>query len=247
MPKEFLFVVGCPRSGTDVLTRVLSAHPAVTLGIERFNTRISKHLLHPQDFEPERFFDFKPGDTWYGPSHFRSYYDRMRPKFGEARFVGDKFPGINRHYDHLAERFPGARFIFIARNIFDIALSFEERRKRAQGHWPASAGAEEAVTRWNEAITTTLQAQKHLPILVVNYEDLFVRTESARPIADFLDLDAEPFEMALTQARKVSDRSTPPTARLETQHIEYICKFAKFHAYRRLLGIPLPGEQKAAA
>ena len=91
MKKQFLFVCGCPRSGTTALMSFLCKHPDIALGIERFQMRARRHELRPSDFEPTRFFDVRPGNTWYTSlEQFPWHYDAMRPKYAPAKYVGDK-------------------------------------------------------------------------------------------------------------------------------------------------------------
>jgi Sulfotransferase family len=237
MKKRFLFVAGCPRSGTSVLTRVLVAHPDIALGMERYNLRIAKRLLRPEDFDARRFFDIQPGDTWYKSfERLKLHYDKMRPKYEEAKYVGDKYPGAYEHYVSLVEHFPDVRFIFIVRNIFDVALSFEGRRARGD-NWPADGGTEYAVARWNAAIGYTNRWRERAAILVIAYEDLFVRQGSAAPIADFLGIAPEPLEAALDRERRSKARDTGPLARLSPEQADYVCRYANFGGFRQLLGV----------
>jgi hypothetical protein len=239
MKKHFLFVAGCPRSGTSVLARVLAAHPDIALGIERYNLRIAKHQLQPSDFERKRFFNVQPGDTWYTSLADRPHYKSLRAKYDAVRYVGDKYPGAYEHYTYLQERFPEARFIFIIRNILDVALSFEQRLAEAED-WPADRDATNAVTRWNESISHTLRWRDRCRILTVCYEDLFVRNGSIQAIASFLGVTAQPLEEALGGARAVPRRDTGRAARLPPEKAEYICKHADFAGFRLLLGMTQP-------
>jgi Sulfotransferase family len=237
MQKRFLFVVGCPRSGTQVLNRVITSHPQIALGTERFNKRLDRRELLPSDFEPERFFDIQRRDTWYRSfDDLKEYYDRIRVKYDDATYLGDKYPGAYQRYGHLVRNFGDIRFIFILRNIYDVAVSFETRRALGV-HWPADGGAEHAVTRWNEAIGMTLAWRERTRILTLSYEDLFIRGGSAAPIAEFLELDGAPFAAALDRARNSRKRDTNPASRLPPDQAEYICRHANFGGYRRLLGV----------
>lgn len=240
MKKRFLFVTGCPRSGTSVLARVLSGHPAIALGMERFNNRIVRRTLQPSDFEGGRFFDVQPGDTWYRSlDQLQAYYEKAKIKYDSATYWGDKFPGAYEHYVHLAQNFDDVLFLFILRNIFDVALSFEGRRARGV-HWPAGGGVEYAVARWNASIGYTMRWRERARILVVSYEDLFVRAGSAATMADFLDITPEPLDRALTRERASAARDTGPSARLSAEQADYVCRYANFGGFRQLLGVMPP-------
>lgn len=237
MEKRFLFVTGCPRSGTQVLNRVISAHPDIALGNERFNKRLDRRELYPRDFTRDRFFDIQRRDTWYRSlDEFSTYYDRLKFKYDNAVYVGDKYPGAFQRYGHLVGNFGDIRFIFILRNIYDVAMSFEARRARGV-HWPADGGAEYAVARWNEAIGMTLVWKERARILTVSYEDLFVRGASAEPIAEFLQVDAEPLTTALNRERASPIRDTGSSARLTPEQADHICRYANFGGYRLLLEV----------
>ena len=36
MPEQYLFVTGCPRSGTTALVELLASHYAIVIGMERY-------------------------------------------------------------------------------------------------------------------------------------------------------------------------------------------------------------------
>src|SRR5262245_48114736 len=106
MTKKFLFVCGCPRSGTSVVCRMLASHPDVALGLERFNLRIARQELTPDDFTKERFFDVQKGDTWYADlAQFARHYDQQHSKYDTAQYVGDKFPRLYEHFGYITSRF----------------------------------------------------------------------------------------------------------------------------------------------
>jgi Sulfotransferase family len=79
---KYCFVFGCPRSGTTAVVRLLQAHPRVVIGMERHKFLLSRRRdrakFGPALFEPERFFDFRPGDTNVNPDlgHFTGHYTK---------------------------------------------------------------------------------------------------------------------------------------------------------------------------
>lgn len=118
MNKKFLFVFGCPRSGTSYVQALLAQHPAICLGLERFNMRMSRRELLPADFAEERLFRMEAGDTWYRDvAHFPWQHSLMKSHFAGAEYVGDKVPLGYEVFDHLVTNFPDVRFICLVRNV----------------------------------------------------------------------------------------------------------------------------------
>lgn len=141
------FVVGCPRSGTTLLRRLLNAHPrlcvpkAETHWIPKFYSRgdgldeenkatpafVDVLLAYPRfsKFQADRqtllsFFDGRPCMDYAG------FVSRLFDWYGEQRgktLVGDKTPGYARHIPLLHKLFPGARFIHLIRDGRDTVLS----------------------------------------------------------------------------------------------------------------------------
>jgi len=96
---RYCFVVGCQRSGTTVLARLLHSHISVVIGMERYKYLLNRSRAGGDDegygpplFEPDRFFDFRPTDTNIRPPKYDKHYKMARRKFDEQwlRVVGDK-------------------------------------------------------------------------------------------------------------------------------------------------------------
>lgn len=143
----FVFVVGCPRSGTTLLRRILNAHPQLavpkveTHWIPKFfrkgqgltdDGRVTPELLdHLLDYhrfprmgiernELEALLDVDPAQT------YAQFTARLFDLFGDKRgkaLVGDKTPGYVRHMSLLHELFPQAKFIHLIRDGRDVCLS----------------------------------------------------------------------------------------------------------------------------
>src|SRR3954447_8348170 len=104
--RRYLFVIGCPRSGTTALWQLLVKHPNIVLGVERYGTRFfGPDFLDPTLFEFERFFRIEPGDTFYPDLSVTSDYESMRRRFGRAKYVGDKIPYLYRFLPQLEAAF----------------------------------------------------------------------------------------------------------------------------------------------
>ncbi len=162
MPDQHLFVVGCERSGTSLLTRLLQSHAAIAIGMERYKylVREMRHtgdvtLLGPEHFEQERFFDFRPTDTNQIPPKFARHYETSLTRYTKGHLVysGDKLlPPDAAVLCAIAERFPRSRFVFIHRDPYRVAVSFQARADDPDDEgWSDSNGLELGCRHWNES------------------------------------------------------------------------------------------------
>lgn len=142
----YLFVVGCPRSGTTLLRRMLDAHPELAItpethwvpewlekrqGVDRNglvtpelvqellgSDRVSK--LKVDDDEVRELF--RDGE----PVSYARLVERIYELFGRRRgkpLVGDKTPGYTKAIPTLHGLFPWARFVHLIRDGRDVCLS----------------------------------------------------------------------------------------------------------------------------
>ena len=150
----YLFIVGCPRSGTTLLQRMVDAHPLIAVTHEQhwipryFNERIGLTPeglvtpdLIPSLFEQRRFAisqlemdreeieSLVPPDA---PVLFSEFVTSLFDLYGERkgkRLVGDKTPGYVKELLTLHSLWPRARFIHIIRDGRDVCLSVMNWKK----------------------------------------------------------------------------------------------------------------------
>ena len=160
----FVFIVGCQRSGTTVLQRVVNAHPRVAvvnqsgwipdffqagtgLTAEGFVTPLLvRRLMKQKQFRKglrkvglgrEHLKELLAGDE---PVSYAAYVSRLFDLFGGVQgkdLVGDKTPRYVRCIPALHALWPEARFVHIIRDGRDVGLSTISKRKRT----PAQEGA----------------------------------------------------------------------------------------------------------
>ena len=211
----YLFSTGCERSGTTVLTRLLQSHPSVAIGMERYKyllrdvrtKRVARRMC-PSHFEPGRFFDFRPTDTNIIPPSFATYYEQTARRYRspELRYVGDKvLPPNPKVFRLIADRFPGARYVFIYRDPLEVASSFEVRAQDPDDIWPAEHGFEFGIERWIKAFAAADRLIADVgaePVFVVRYGDLFGGGHDvAAALFGFLDLELTPSVRAFLDVR----------------------------------------------
>ncbi len=169
----YVFIVGCPRSGTTLLQRMVDAHPDIAIVFEThwiprwFEKRRG---LTPEGYvtpklvgrmlEDRRFKNLKVGrddlERLIPPSKpvpYASFVTGIFDLHGEAagkRLVGDKTPAYVRSVPTLHDLWPGTRFVHIIRDGRDVLLSLK--------NWSKTGSAAGRFASWKEdpAATTGL-------------------------------------------------------------------------------------------
>lgn len=151
MTNPYLFMVGCPRSGTTLLQRMADAHPlmAVTHESKWFDKRwiidwhderkgqtpegfatpelISIMVNHPRfsrlKCSQEELIDLLGNGP---PVSYASYLSRIFDRYAQSigkSLVGNKTPLYVRRLDTLHKLWPNVRFIHLIRDGRDVCLS----------------------------------------------------------------------------------------------------------------------------
>jgi hypothetical protein len=200
----YCFALGCDRSGTTALIRLLTAHDAIVMGMERYKyilTDADSSEFGPALFETDRFLDFREGDTNITPSveRFRKHYAIAEERLvtGDVRWIGDKVMARPRIAQMIHERFPSPRYIFIYRDLLRVASSFVVRARNPKDtKWPESVSHETALDRWNQAFDVAdllIQDAGADNIFCVRYERLFDgELNTCDALFGFLELDVTP-------------------------------------------------------
>jgi hypothetical protein len=166
----FLFVVGCPRSGTTLLQRLLDAHPQLavideTRWIDRWFAErkgvtpegFATRALVSNLFELPRFVQLgirreeletlvDGGRSVPYPSFVSGIFDLYGASQGKA-LVGDKTPRYLRSIPLLHEFFPTAKFVHLIRDGRSTCLSVL--------NWQKAAKLARTFPTWNEEPVAT--------------------------------------------------------------------------------------------
>lgn len=142
----YLFIVGCPRSGTTLLRRLINAHPGVAITREthwlpafyrKRNGLTPEGLvtpeLIPKLLEDSDFAKLRVGRKQLEklikssePTSYASFVTAVFNLYGQAQgkaLVGDKTPGYVRNLGVLHNLWPRARFVHLIRDGRDTCLS----------------------------------------------------------------------------------------------------------------------------
>ena len=142
----FVFIVGCPRSGTTLLQRMLDHHPMLAIandthlipaGLKGEHIEADPPLtaemvarvrnyrrLHRLGSAPETIDACAAAHSTYG-EFIRGLFADFAQRKGKP-VAGEKTPDYVRHIPLLAKLFPTAKFIHIIRDGRDVALSVRD-------------------------------------------------------------------------------------------------------------------------
>jgi hypothetical protein len=236
---RYLFIMGCPRSGTTASWRLLTSHRAIVLGVERYARRSERpEFLEPSLFERERFFQLMPGDAAYkDPAAVTPNLADLMARYDAATYRGDKIPTLYKSLPRLLATFGSSlRVLMIFRNIFDVADSYRRRADNPEDvewWWRTDS----AVLQWNEAIEASHAHSADPRILLVQYEQLFQAGRGVKALFSFLDLELTDGVVAAYR-RLLKQSATLDAGRsrsLTHDEINYIRQHADFPGYRDVL------------
>ena len=245
---DFLFVCGTPRSGTTAMARALNCHPHILLGIERFKHRYSRGELDDAGFRglfsKDRFFDFCAGDTNVSSdTAFDKKTGLATEKYDHAIYIGDKSPRLYRRLRFLRRTFLACRVVFMLRDPFHVARSWQIRADNPGDRWGELNGYQAAIDEWNAGIahvTASIEMFRD-DLMIVPYEELFLRRPEATIAAVFELLHLDPgagglddwhpgMVSFLTESRAVASS----TREVPDEVNDYVRRNADFAAYEEL-------------
>ena len=225
-----IFVVGCPRSGTTLLTLMLHAHSRIAVPPEtRFLMRVYRRRAHFGDLtevanrrELARFIVRQRGGTKFRQlgldrrrvrrriirgaptigSAIGTVYRSYADRFGKARW-GDKRPTYFRDIDAIRVLFPDAQFVHLIRDGRDCVASLKR-----MPWW--KHGSIAAIAMWVHAIDCGRRAARRLPpdaFYSLHYERLVTdpRTELTA-LCGFL---GEDFEEQMLESHRMAPQTLP--------------------------------------
>lgn len=177
---KVFFVVGAARSGTTLLTRLLSAHPRIHLHHERRVLElagVAGALLRTggRGVEPNPAPNVLAGDLARGRPYAESVLRAGTP--GETAWFGDKYPPYAGQIPTLAAVWPQARFIHIVRDGRGVVASWLHTWPRDHA-WRRSARVptvDRIATSWAHSVDTADTAGARLGperYLAFRYDDL---------------------------------------------------------------------------
>jgi hypothetical protein len=234
----YVFIGGCPRSGTTLLQRILNAHPQLAITPETqwipqyFKKRIgltAEGLVTPELMvhlaNQPRFTALKidPHELahWIGAGEPLSYarlvtgifdlYGRAQGK----RLVGDKTPGYVRKFRILHPLWPQAKFVHLIRDGRDTCLSaLQWTRKAARLASLFPTWSTDPVTTaalwWEWHVRVGREAKEELgPRLYYELRYEALVTQPASEVARLCAFLGVPYDAAMLRFHEGRTRNTP--------------------------------------
>ena len=224
-----IFLVGCPRSGTTLVRRMLDAHPQVAIAPETFFVyKFWRHRRHYGDLRADanlnRLLDdllaFRgvadvalDGEALREKARrsdrrYRTLFALFLRQFAEERgaaVAGEKTPNHVFYLRLLQRGFPAARFVHVLRDARAVANSWRGLPWSSGRLWRDAA-------RWREHVAAARRSRTGGVLCTVRFERL-VRTpeRELRRLCAFLGLDFVP-----AMLRFHEDAGAAPTGPVNT-------------------------------
>lgn len=213
LQKQYVFVIGAPRSGTTWLQTLVGAHPDVanTVELTLFHRYLGPWVdaweEEKKSIESEKWFLGQPM-IWSEEEfeqfmlHFlRNSYDKVLEKNPAATHILDKHPGYTFRVDLIKKLLPNARFIHLIRDGRNVASSLVQIREKLGENY-GTAQFDQAALQWTQFVQEAQKATKYgADYLEVRYDQLTSNTsETLQNIFSFCGLEAsEPFLDSLNE------------------------------------------------
>ena len=232
--KKFLFVSGCDRSGTTAIVRLLNEHVDISLGMERYKGLINNSeklkTLNKSRFEKDNFFNIKEEETNINWDYF---YNKLKGKYTDSKYVGDKVPRYFQIYNHLIKEFDSAKHIFIVRDPLEVASSWKVRAEDSKDvTWASTNDVKRSVLIWNKSLEAAYKKlkSKKMDVLFVSYSSLFSgSSEALKDILFFLDLrEDEALNSKFEEMTHDWNERTKKKSALTDLEVEYVNQHANF-------------------
>lgn len=216
-----IFVVGCPRSGTTVIGRCLSAHPDVGGSDESMFLGSLARIYQ----------NFYVGDNPRAAAPLKNYiseddllgtlgrcsddiFGSLLARLGRPRYL-DHTPWYSRSIDFIDRLYPDAVFIHVIRDGRDVVASLEHSYR--SGYWWAGATQTDRSRLWVQLVSTCQQSATRLSLaparryIEVSYEQLC--STPFRQLGDLLDFLDLPLNAAVFEP--LAEPHTVPRAQEE--------------------------------
>lgn len=196
--KKYIFVIGCPRSGTTLLQRILTVHP------ECFSVNAETNLFSFMEIFSQRWLGFPRGHFARLLADSRDIIDFFDHLVGslqdpsESKIFVEKTPQHILKIKFLIRHFPNSRFVHIVRDGRDCYLS-----SKSHPHVPQNSSVGVFAKYWKRCLVRWSHCKKHPNCYQLRYEDLALNP--AKEISELCAFLGLPFHPDMTDPGAISD------------------------------------------
>jgi len=211
LEKQFLFIIGAPRSGTTWLQAMVGAHPLICTTDE---LKIFDFFTGPWGKSWQQLLKLQKdgrGARRHGltgvwsEDEFRDFlreflervYARVVQKKPEATVILDKTPGYSDYVEHINWLIPQAKFIHLIRDGRDVVVSLQAASQGWGKMW-APKKTESAAALWKSTLLAARKGEQYGDrYLEVRYEDLLTNgAQILSSIFEFVGVPTKPVDAA---------------------------------------------------
>ena len=211
LPREHVFLLGFPRSGTTLLEQVLATHPDVVTLEERetLEDAVLEYLLPPHGLAA--LAEAGEADI----RRLRDAYWRRVARYGaevSGRVFIDKMPIASVYLPVIARLFPEARILLARRDPRDVAFSCFRRRFGMNPIMYQFTTLEGTAAYFDAVMALSTACVARLPLILrlVRYESLVADFDSeVRDICRFIGLDWRDSLKDFASRAREGDINTP--------------------------------------
>ncbi|NSY39540.1 sulfotransferase [Leisingera sp. ANG59] len=233
---QYLFLSGTARAGTSALVNILNQHNHILLGQERYFKKFRQNTITCAHFEKDRFLEIREGDTH---AHGGLFVPQRPRRYDNAVYIGDKFPPMFRHLDHVLAEFPKARHIYILRNPLSVVESYEARFRDPEDTWNLDWRA--GLAAWNDSVAriAALPPEVLKTFLFVQYEDIYASPRALNALFTQLGLSNLEPETLAPFVEKFSGLNSKLVPRRDDIRAQ-VARNADWAAYKQLCALMPP-------
>ena len=184
-PRDPVFLVGFPRSGTTLLDTMLMGQPGLSVLEERPMTARTRRLVGEDDIAA-----LTPGRI----SELRAAYFEFAREYGwdDTRWLVDKHPLNMDRIPFIHRLFPNAKIIMAERHPYDVVFSCFMANFQMNFAMRSFTSLQEAALTYDTVFSAWERSLQLFPVDVhrVRYERLVVGPQAElSPLLEWLDLD----------------------------------------------------------
>ena len=239
-----LLICGCPRSGTTGFRSIIARDPRLGIGLERYLRRAVNGQISAELFTPKRFADVQPDDTQVQPNHpswenGQATIQHAVDNYATLDYIGDKLPRLANSYQNLVDEIPDCKILYLLRNPFDVAASYNKRARsqsRNNKQWRAATDYRLAIEHWNFDVQQTARYFDKLDFHIVCYETMYASIQNFQEVYDFIGLElTDHIKGVWKAAHERGKKLEAQRAALTDAEKVHICLKADFATYRDLM------------